>query len=380
MKKIILIFIMIMLLLPKITVSAEISGDFEYATKGDGIAITKYIGKQDIIVIPDNLEGKPVMIIGDLGDCVFGENAVSITVPSSVTKIGSVAFSSCAELKSIIVDSNNLNFSSDEQNILYNKNKTRLLKCPRGKRGCVKIPNDVINIGDGAFYGCENIISINIPDSVTDIERYAFQDCVGLTSVTIPSSVISLGDYAFGNCKNLSTIILNNPYTLIETFIHGRGSYPDFIPLYSTPFSGCQNLTEIYGYPGSTAEEFANEQGYTFIPIIKVLLNGGELVFDAPPHTVNDRVMLPMRKIFESLGAEVIWDEDTQTVTAQKDGTVIIMQIDNPQMTVNGQPIPLDAAPCFMYDRTLVPVRAISEALGMKINWNGDENTVEITK
>lgn len=112
---------------------------------------------------------------------------------------------------------------------------------------------------------------------------------------------------------------------------------------------------------------------------ISVKLNGSALSFDVAPQIINDRTMVPMRKIFESMGATVDWNGDTRTITSVKGDTTISMTIDNPEMTVNGSAVTLDSAPTIIDDRTLVPVRAIAEAFGSKVDWDGTTKTVTIT-
>lgn len=104
---------------------------------------------------------------------------------------------------------------------------------------------------------------------------------------------------------------------------------------------------------------------------IDVNINGTYLDFDVDPIMQNDRVMLPMRKIFETLGASVDWDESTQTVTAQKDGTIVKLTVNSSNMLVNGSTVTLDAPAIITGGRTLVPVRAVSEALGASVSWFG---------
>ena len=113
---------------------------------------------------------------------------------------------------------------------------------------------------------------------------------------------------------------------------------------------------------------------------IKVMLNGTELSFDVPPQLVNSRTMVPMRKIFEALGAVVEWNSDTETVTAVKDETVIIMQIDNVAMQIDEKNITLDVPPMLIDNRTLVPIRAVAEGLNADVLWDNDTRTVVITK
>lgn len=100
---------------------------------------------------------------------------------------------------------------------------------------------------------------------------------------------------------------------------------------------------------------------------IKVMLDGTVLSFDVPPQIINDRTMVPMRAIFEALGATVDWSSDTKTITAKKENTTVITSIGNKTISVNNSLSEIDVAPCIIDDRTLVPVRFISEALGCNV-------------
>ena len=126
--------------------------------------------------------------------------------------------------------------------------------------------------------------------------------------------------------------------------------------------------------PVKTPEETsANKDG------LDVKINGSEIVFtDQQPIIKNNRVLVPMRKIFEELGAEVSWDEASQTVKASKDGTVISLQIGKNEITKNGVISVLDTEAQILNDRTLVPIRAISESFGNEVTWNAETKTVEI--
>ena len=119
---------------------------------------------------------------------------------------------------------------------------------------------------------------------------------------------------------------------------------------------------------------------------VTVALNGRVLSFDVPAQIINDRTMVPMRKIFEELGAEVEWYEAEQGIVAIKDSTIIIMKIDAPMMQVANletneqKQIELDVPPQIVDSRTLVPVRAISESLGVSVDWTSETQTVVLTK
>ncbi|OQB15213.1 MAG: hypothetical protein BWY15_00583 [Firmicutes bacterium ADurb.Bin193] len=112
---------------------------------------------------------------------------------------------------------------------------------------------------------------------------------------------------------------------------------------------------------------------------IKVEIDGKEYTFDPAPMLVNDRTMVPMRYIFEIMGATVSWEEATETVTAVKDDTTIVLQIGNTEATVNGAKKILDVPAMLHQDRTMVPLRFISESLGADVQWIEVNNMVVIT-
>lgn len=104
--------------------------------------------------------------------------------------------------------------------------------------------------------------------------------------------------------------------------------------------------------------------------------------FDQPPVLLNNRALVPMRGIFEMLGAQVDWAASTSTVTAklitQRDPISVVLQVGNPVATVNNTRITLDQAPEVVNGRTMVPVRFVSETLRAAVNWTEQTNTVEI--
>lgn len=110
-----------------------------------------------------------------------------------------------------------------------------------------------------------------------------------------------------------------------------------------------------------------------------VVLDGKELVFDQPPIMVSDRVLVPLRMIFEELGSMVEWDDNTQTVTATNGKTKLTISIGSFEMYKNDELITLDVEPQLVNDRTLVPVRAVAEGFGCLVDWIDEKNTVVIT-
>ena len=198
-------------------------------------------------------------------DRIQEKNVVSIIINAGITSMDSSAFENCYNLTSITVDIENENYSS-ENGILFNKDKTKIIRYSPGKNdSSYTIPNSVTTIDFGAFECCNNLTSITIPNSVTYIYRDAFRYCNNLTSVTIPNSVTSIGDWAFDGCNNLTNItvdienenyssengiLFNKDKTELICFLSAKSDSSYTIPnsvtsIGSYAFSGCDNLTSI---------------------------------------------------------------------------------------------------------------------------------------
>lgn len=112
--------------------------------------------------------------------------------------------------------------------------------------------------------------------------------------------------------------------------------------------------------------------------VITVYLDNERLEFDVNPVLINNRTLVPMRTIFEALGAQVYWNNDTNTALALKDEEFVSIQIGSSEMETANRLIHLDVPAVLKDSRTLVPLRAVSEAFDCDVLWNGDENRVDI--
>ena len=111
---------------------------------------------------------------------------------------------------------------------------------------------------------------------------------------------------------------------------------------------------------------------------IQVDVNGSPLYLNEPPTMVNGRTMVPLRGIFESLGAQVNWDASTRMITATKYDTNVQLGIGDNRATVNGRYVHLDAPAMILRGSTMVPLRFVSEALGADVKWFEATQTVSI--
>lgn len=259
------------------------------------------------VILPENLESigylglagftsmKKLVLPESLTTIGHGAFAASfeleeITIPKNVKSIGLGIFFQCAKLKNIIVDEDNPYYSSVD-GILYNKDQTSLIYYPEGKKEVthtvsenienieesaftnnetleeVIIPESVSVIGSGAFENCTSLTNVVIEDgSASGISTYAlsravdtgisindsaFKGCTSLETVVIPKNVSYIGSGAFYGCSKLNKIIiLNDNCEITVSKIEGEYTIP----------SG----TVIHASKGSTAEEYATEQGLTF--------------------------------------------------------------------------------------------------------------------
>ena len=185
-------------------------GDFTYiVTEQSTITITGYTGKGGNVIIPSEIDGKPVTVIkdgisnetGDPYNYIDGgfhnKQLTGVTIPNTVTYIGDYAFS-INQLTSVFIP-NSVTYIGE-----YAFMANQLTS--------VNIPNSVTSIGYGAFMG-NQLTSVNIPNSITSINAFTF-DANKLTSVTIPNSVTSILGYAFMN-NQLTNVNIPDSVTYI---------------------------------------------------------------------------------------------------------------------------------------------------------------------
>ena len=148
------------------------------------------------VVIPDGTVG---IVGGAFKNCAALQ---TVHIPKSLQSVGTSAFDGCSALKEFIVDPANPYFQS-ANGMLVSRTGRRVI-C--GVNGDALIPDGIVEIGDYAFSGFENLASVMIPNGVTNIGAYAFQNCRALTHIDIPASVVSVGVNAFDGCDGLDNV------------------------------------------------------------------------------------------------------------------------------------------------------------------------------
>lgn len=217
------------------------TGDFTIpnfvTTVGDSAfwSCTKLTG----IIIPNN--------VTSIGESAFYYcvGLTTITIGTGTANIGDGAFDYCSYLNQIVVDADNASFSSQDD-ALFNKAKTTIIRYPAGKIGTYVIADSVTTIGNGAFNNCGGLTSVTIGAGVTKIGKYAFWLCTGLTGIAISNSVTTIDDSAFVECNNLLTVNIGSGTTSI----------------FDGAFDNCKGLTQFI--VDSSNPAYASPDGVLF--------------------------------------------------------------------------------------------------------------------
>lgn len=244
---------------------------YGYDVLEDGTAsITRYRGSEADLTIPSEIDGYKVTQIFD-GAFHDNENLKSVTIPNTVTYIGQGAFAFCTSLADInipdsvtYIDSwifaETKWYENQPEGVVYAGNFAYAYKGEMPAGTTITLKNGTKGIVGGAFNQCVNLKGITIPDSVTYIGAIAFKN-TGLSSITIPHSVTSIEYAAFQNCENLKSVTI--PADVEYIGLYAFGYFYDEISEKMVKVDGFT----IYGYTGSDAERYANENGFKFVSL-----------------------------------------------------------------------------------------------------------------
>jgi hypothetical protein len=197
----------------------------------------------------------------------------SISLPKAAS-IGASAFAQCSSLTTV-----KLPEVDSLGNYAFNG-------CARLTGAGITLPESITTIGTGTFANCRNLAGITLPSGVTAIGAYAFQNS-GLVGITLPSGVASIGAYAFQNCAGLTSITLPSGVTSIATFtFEGCASLaditlPEVAAIGNFAFSGCASLTTISLPKAETLDmaAFAGCRNLTTANLPKAVSLGGTSIF-----------------------------------------------------------------------------------------------------
>ena len=431
-------------------------GDWEFQLLDSEVKITKYIGDDTNVVIPEMILGCPVTSFG-YGDKVFNgnkkitsiefkpkikefpdalcfelPNLETVTLHEGVETIGSAAFWHCVNLKNINIPSTVKHIQAD---VFCGCKSLTSVTLPDGiesiggrcfeSSGITEI--DLSNVKTGyntnaikdTFAWCEKLESVKLSASVAIIPERMFIGCTALKNVEIPSGVTEIEKRAFDSCKSLENIILPSTLKTIGNAAFASTALKEIVIPYGTEtiygtnatFGNCKNLEAIYvpetvkkiyldiviNCPkaivycsaDSYVANYCKERSISYLTDnsvnsgIHVYYNGERISFHSygqNPEILDGRTLVPLRSIFEAMGADVEWDGTTSTAIAKRGNIEVKITIGANEIYKNGKAIAIDVPAQLMNDRTMVPARVIAEAFGADVQWNGNGRAVLISE
>ncbi len=225
------------------------------------------------------------------------------------------------------------------------------------------IMNEYLNITRGGRF---------IQDSYSNVTEVSYRP---VTDGIYVEGVFEVATYGHKYKQDISKVT----YLIDGKYVGMSYSIPYGTHIDATKYTGSHTL--------QTVVEFSDGETVTTQSVINIMssrdiyveISGKRISFEQNPVMYNDRVMVPLRKIFEELGATVSWDGDTKTATGKRGDKTVKVTIGQSKMYVNTTEYLLDTPPVILEGSTLVPVRAIAEGLGCDVKWQGDSGTVLIT-
>ena len=195
----------------------------------------------------------PGSVTGIGKEALYGcKSLTTLHIMEGLDSIGQYAFWQCYALKDIYVSPDNPKFCS-EDGILYNKDKTALLKhAPARPNTTFTVPASVTRIHECAFEDCKSLTSVILPQNLTYIGCRAFSYCQALAEINIPVNLQEIDDEAFGNCRSLTSLILpeslnkigNRAFTNCSN-LHSVQLPANLTRIENSTFSNCVSLTGI---------------------------------------------------------------------------------------------------------------------------------------
>jgi hypothetical protein len=313
-------------------------------------------------------------------------------------------------------------YNGEDKNVTLNKGGYYLLEIPSKNLSGLRITDVQGDVSAVSIFK-ENVIDISRTDKAISIDRkYSLIDGTPVKSNTLKQGDIvrvkitwNIGSKAFDGGYEV-TDYLPSGLKPIEKYLASSYYYRNIdgqkvkFYVYNNPYLDSKNAVfeyfarvvspGTYTAQGTVIQSNKSKEsvnvGKTEIiniesngeiistPIdpngIKVEFNGRPIIFDSQPVIKNSRTLVPLRSIFEVLGANVKWDSKTKTVTAVKDGKAIVLTINKKEASIDGKKTSLEVPAMVIGSRTFVPTRFISESMGASVTWNAAKNTVLIDK
>ncbi len=232
-------------------VAAVPAAELTYQSTDGGILLTAYTGQSEIVVLPDEIDGTPVVA---LGDAMFKDNTTlkALAIPDSVQSIGKELVGGCRSLQVIKTPQLGATRTSDcYLAYLFGGSSAQLGAFKIGSAlDTVILTDEMTSLPSLAFYGAYRLIMVILPDTLTEVGSYAFSGCSGLKYAALPEGLTTIGDGAFSDCTSLASFTVPDSTQRV-----GVGA-----------FMGCRALKMLsVPFVGETAKNEENTHfGYIF--------------------------------------------------------------------------------------------------------------------
>ncbi len=349
--------------------------------------------------------------VESISGCILQEfkNLTYVSLPSTLTEIGDHAFRGTTSLTHLSIPANvkslgwhAFNGSAIQSVDLSKSTELKLKDCVFSDCKSLTeiiLPEGLKEISNGFAQNCSKLEKIDIPASVTIIGPSAFKS-TSLSEIILPAGLKELHPATFKSTK-LKQVVVPHGATYLGYgggIIYGvfndckdlEAVYvPDTVTSMGAAIIGdCPNAI-IYCSEGSFAQQHCSKNKISYLTDnsvncgIHVYYNGKRISFHSygqNPEILDGRTLVPLRSIFEAMGAEVSWDGEARTAIATRDGITVTVPIGSYEVYKNATAIAVDVPAQIINGRTMVPARVLAEAFGAGVTWHANGRTVLITE
>lgn len=265
----------------------------------------------ELLMIPGNYEGE-------------------ITIPATVTTIDEAAFYNSTKVTAINVDPANANYSS-EDGILFNKEKTQLIRFPAKKAGTYTVPETVTSIAAYAFAYCEELTAVVVSDNVTEMGDYTFKNALTLSELTLSNNLTAIPAYMCQGCEAMTSAVIPEGVTAIGTYAFAKSGLEEItIPatvteigkftFYGTP------LTDVYYGADQEAWEAIAYEPNVATGVVDELEVATIHYTEAPVITLTGITVTAPTKVEYEIGETLVLDGMTVTATYSDETTAPVTE------------------------------------------------------